>query len=119
MGKNRVSILTLLSLSSLLAITSGCEQWFVSNHFSPHRFQTRQYILVHRLKPWCLTGEAAYLGKYALIDINLDSYCACIVGKIDQHFELDIFDPTADRRRVPFFTVKLQSFRNRCLEEIK
>lgn len=119
MENTGVFILALLSSISLLSLALYCEHWLISSHSEPQNFQARQHTLLYRLKPWCLTEETAYFGKSALNEIALNSYCACIVGKIDKHFQLDRFDPTADRRRNPYFTVQLQSFRQQCLDEIR
>jgi hypothetical protein len=91
------------------------------DRLEPLNFSARRDILVYRLKPWCIEQESADRYKSAVGKIELESYCACIVGKIDQNFRIDHFDPTSVpyRRAHPYATIQLQSFRQQCLDEIK
>lgn len=84
-------------------------------------FTVRLNALLYQLKPWCIDKERVDFHKSAMNEVDLESYCACIVGKIDQNFEIDRVDLTSDRyrRTHPYVAIQLQLFRRHCFEETR
>lgn len=111
----------LLCILFMIAIPIYCERSSRMAHFEPQDFTARLEILLYRLKPWCIAQEKSEIYQSTVGDTELESYCACFVGKIDENFRIDRLDLTSDRYRHshPYVTIQLQSFRHHCSEEIK
>lgn len=112
---------SLLSLLFIIIVIFYFEQASKKDNLEPQDFTVRLNTLLYRLKPWCIDQEKVAHHESAGGEIELESYCACVVGKIDQNFRIDRFDLTSNRyrRTHPYVTIQLQSFRQHCFEEIK
>jgi hypothetical protein len=112
----------LLALS--IAFPIMLKSWHNANDLSkpglmPESFEARQSRLIEDVKPWCLAGERKVFGDFEMNEVDLQSYCACIVGQVDLNLETEGLDQIHKPRTYPYLTVQLQSFRKRCLQEIK
>jgi hypothetical protein len=112
----------LFVLSGVFLITLAL--WHSANNLSklsllPDNFEARQSKLVYSVKPWCLAEERKVLEDFEMNEVQLQSYCACIVGRIDHTLKTEDFDQIYELRTHPYVTVKLQLFRKQCAKEIR